>query len=224
MPQTEVHASLFYRACQVFCRVLTSTMFDLKVYGLEHVPPTGGVLLLSNHQSNLDPVLVAVRLRRPVTFLAKSELFKPWGLRWLIRQLNAYPIKQGAGDVGAVRETIARLKAGHLLTVFPEGTRTLDGELQPLQSGFALVVRRVDVPIIPVAITGSYRAWPKGRRLFRPTPIRVKYGPPIETDGLTPGQIVGRVDQAIRRLFDDLRRPDGAADAGAPPAPAIAEA
>ena len=207
-PQSHVPASLFYRACQVACRVVTSTMFDLKVYGIEHVPPTGGVLLLSNHQSYLDPVLVAVRLRRPVTFLAKSELFEPWGFRWLIRQLNAYPIKQGAGDVGAVRETIARLKEGHLLTVFPEGTRTLDGELQPLQNGFVLVVRRADVPIIPVAITGSHRSWPKGRPLFRPTPIRVKFGPPVPVAGLKPAEIVDRVEQAIHRLFDDLRRQD----------------
>jgi 1-acyl-sn-glycerol-3-phosphate acyltransferase len=206
--QPQVRASLFYRACQALCRVVTSLLFDLKVFGAEHVPLEGGVLLLSNHQSNLDPVLVAVRLGRPVTFLAKAQLFKPWGLRWLIRQLNAYPIKQGAGDIGAVRETIARLKAGHLLTVFPEGHRTEDGELLPLQSGFALVVRKVDVPIIPVAVHGSFRAWPKGQRMVRPTPIRVKYGPPIDVQGLSSQEIVARAEQAIRTLFDELRGRD----------------
>jgi 1-acyl-sn-glycerol-3-phosphate acyltransferase len=201
-----VNKSLLYRFCQVPCRVLTSTMFDLKVYGLEHVPRSGGVLLLSNHQSYLDPVLVAVRLDRPVSFLAKSELFEPWGLRWVIRSLGAFPIRQGAGDIGAVREMIAKLNDGHVLNAYPEGTRTPDGSIKPFQNGFALVVRRVDVPIVPVAITGSHQAWPRGRAIFHPAPIRVKYGPPVPVAGLKPTEIVARVESAIHRLFDELRQ------------------
>ncbi len=206
MSQPYVPSSPAYKACRTVCRIGTTLLFDLKVYGIEHVPPAGGVLLLSNHQSYLDPVLIATRLRRPVSYLARSELFKPWGLRWLIRQLNAFPIRQGAGDVGAVRETIAKLNAGHLLTVFPEGSRTRDGELLPVQGGFALIVRRVPtVPVIPVAIHGSFRSWPRGRTIFHPTPIRVAFGPPVPVDGLKPPEIVARVDAAIRGLFDGLR-------------------
>ena len=214
MPQPS--ASLLYKACQVFCHVGMQAMFDLKVYGAEHVPPRGGVLLLSNHQSYIDPVCVAVRLRRPVSFLARSELFKPWGFRWLIRQLGAIPIRQGAGDVGAMRETIAKLKEGHVLTVFPEGTRTPDGEIQGLQNGFALVVRRAGVPIVPVAIEGSFRAWPRKAKVFHPSPVRVKYGPPMHIDGLRPDEILARVDRKLHELLADLRRLDRAerAEAG----------
>ena len=207
MSQPYIPSSPAYKACRTFCRIGTTLLFDLKVYGIEHVPPTGGVLLLSNHQSYLDPVLIATRLTRPVSYLARSELFEPWGLRWVIRQLNAYPVRQGAGDVGAVKETIAKLRAGHLLTVFPEGSRTQDGEVAPLQGGFALIVRRApEVPVIPVAIHGSFRSWPRGTTVFRPTPIRLAYGPPLALDGLKPAEIVARVDHAIRGLFDGLRR------------------
>ena len=206
MSQRYVPASTLYKSLRVLCRVVSSTLFDIKVYGAEHVPTDGGVLLLSNHQSYLDPVAVAVQLRRPVSFLAKSELFKPWGFRWLIRQLNAFPIRQGAGDVGAVRETIAKLKEGHVLTVFPEGSRTPDGDLMPLQNGFALVVRRADVPIIPVAIDGAFQSWPRAAVLPHPHPIRVKFGPPINVDGLKPAEIVALADRALHGLLDDLRR------------------
>ena len=206
MSQRYVPASLLYKSLRVLCHVGMQVMFDLRVYGVHHVPTDGGVLLLSNHQSYLDPVCVAVRLRRPVSFLAKSELFEPWGFRWLIRQLNAYPIRQGAGDVSAVKETIAKLKEGHVMTVFPEGSRTPDGDLKPLQNGFALVVRRAGVPIVPVAIDGSFAAWPRRSKMFHPAPIRVKYGPPMVMDGLKPDEIIRRVDAALHGLLDDLRR------------------
>ncbi len=131
------------------------------------MPDVGGALLLTNHQSYLDPVLVGVRLRRPVAFLAKSELFEVTGLNWLIRSLNAFPVRQGAGDVGAIRETISRLNEGYILNVFPEGTRTLDGKMNEIQGGFALILRKVEVPAIPVIIHGSYQAWKPGTLLFK---------------------------------------------------------
>ena len=205
MSQRYVQASLLYKAARTLCRVFTTTLLDLKVYGVEHVPTDGGVLLLSNHQSNLDPVMVGVQLRRPVSFLAKSELFKPWGFRWLIRNLGAFPVRQGAGDVGAVRETIARLKEGRLLTVFPEGSRTHDGELMPLQTGFALIVRRAGVPIVPVAIEGTFAAWPRGQLLPRMAPVRVSFGRPLDVSDCKPAEIVDRVDAALRTLMADLR-------------------
>src|SRR5205085_495254 len=103
------------------CRPILSAAFELKVYDRHFVPRRGGVLLVSNHQSYLDPVLVALYLPRPMSFLAKSELFRHRFFAWLIRSLNAFPVRQGAGDVGAVREMIKRLREGHMLNIFPEG-------------------------------------------------------------------------------------------------------
>src|SRR5438876_4866321 len=112
---------LVWNLGRTICRTITSRMFDLKVYGLEHVPKTGGVLIISNHQSYLDPVLLGVQIPRPMSYLAKSELFAIPGFGWLIRQLNAFPVRQGEGDVAAVRETIRRLQEGHMLNIIPEG-------------------------------------------------------------------------------------------------------
>jgi len=191
--------------CRTILRVVTSVFFDLKVTGQENVPSEGGVLLLVNHQSFLDPPCVGVQMKRPLSYLAKSELFEAPFFGKLIPLLNAYPVRQGAGDVGAVRETIKRLKEGHILTVFPEGSRTPDGEMLPLQPGFALVVRKAGVPIIPVAINGTYRAWPKGKMFFTPTPVRVKFGKPLDIGHLKADQMVPIVEREIRKLLDELK-------------------
>jgi 1-acyl-sn-glycerol-3-phosphate acyltransferase len=197
--------SFVWKMVQVLFRVWFSTFFDLKVYGIRNVPRTGGVLLVSNHQSLLDPPLLGVRLFRPMSYMAKSELFRNKAFAWLIRSLGAFPVKQGAGDVGAIKETVNRLQQGRMLNIFPEGARTLTGEVGPMQPGVALVVRRAGVPIVPVAIDGSYQAWPKGRRLFHTHPIRLVYGPPLDVKGMKGEQIVALIDRSIRTLFDRLR-------------------
>ena len=198
-----------YKCGRALCRMVTTTLFDLKVYGAANVPATGGVLLLSNHQSYLDPACIGAQLRRPLSFLAKSELFEVPVFGWLIRRCNAFPVHQGAGDIHAVRETIARLKQGHVLTVFAEGSRTTTGELMPLQPGFALIVRKAGVPIVPVGIDGAYRAWRRGTPMFRPHPIRLKFGEAMKVDDRKPAEIVTLVQERIEGLIADLRSMNG---------------
>lgn len=209
-----------FKAAQSLCRVLTSTLFDLKVYGVEHVPKTGGVLLLSNHQSYLDPVLIGVRLPRPLSYMAKSQLFdvNP-AFTWVIHSLGAFPVRQGGSAAGAVKVAINRLKGGHALNIFPEGSRTEDGEIGEIEGGAALVVRGARVPVVPVAIHGSFEAWPRKLKLPRPYPIRLSYGPPMDLTDLRPGQIVDRIDRTLRELFDALRGREGRVAPGvaAPP-------
>src|SRR5580704_7336553 len=125
--------SAAWRCLQVFSRITATLLFDFKVYGTENIPKTGGALLLANHQSYLDPVLVAVKLRRPVSYMAKSELFENPALAWLIRTLHAFPVRQGEGDVGAVKECIRQLNAGRVLNIYPEGSRTEDGEIAGIE-------------------------------------------------------------------------------------------
>jgi 1-acyl-sn-glycerol-3-phosphate acyltransferase len=201
-----VPAPITYSFVRLCCRLLTSVLFDLKVYGVDNVPTTGGALLLSNHLSFLDPAVIGVQLRRPASYLAKSELFDVPVFGRVIPKLNAFPVRQGAGDIGAVRETIKRLKEGHVLTVFPEGARSLSGELEPLAGGFTLIVRKVDVPIIPVAIEGSFQAWPRGQSMFKSHPVRVKFGQPMDVQKMKPAEIVVKVETALRELIADLRR------------------
>jgi 1-acyl-sn-glycerol-3-phosphate acyltransferase len=163
------------------------------------------VLMVSNHQSYLDPVLVGVYLRRPMSFLAKSGLFRNRYFGGWIRRLRAFPVKQGAGDVGAVKETIRRLKEGHLLNIFPEGSRSSDGEIAPMQSGAALVVKRANVPVVPCVVEGTFQAWPITRKFPRRYPVRVMYGPPLDVSGLSAKEITALVDRTLRRMFEELR-------------------
>jgi len=197
--------TLFWRMCRMIARPVMTLMFELKVYGRHHVPRRGGCLIVSNHQSYLDPVLIGVLLPRPMAYLAKSELFKNKYFSWLIRSLHAFPIRQGRGDVGAMKELITRLKQGYLLCVYVEGTRTETGELLPVESGAALVVRRAGVPVIPCVIEGSFQAWPRTQKMFHSHPVSVMYGPPLKVEGLKANEITQLIERTLHEMFAELR-------------------
>lgn len=199
------HATAWFSLWRSLCRMLLVILFDLKTYGVKNVPKTGGALIVANHQSYLDPPAFGVNIRRPVSFLAKSGLFTNRWFGWAIRSVHAFPVRQGRGDKGAMEETIKRLKEGHLLNLYPEGGRSLDGEIAPLQRGFALVVKRSGVPIVPAVIDGSFNAWPIHRKLFRRHPVRVLYGRPLKTAGLKSDEIIALVDTTLRTMLADLR-------------------
>lgn len=196
-----------YRIVQQIVRFLMTVFYDLKVYGRWNVPATGGVLLASNHQSFLDPVVLAIGSQdRMLSFLAKSELFKNPVFGRLIWALNAFPVEQGSGDVGAVKESIRRLADGHMLNVFPEGSRTPDGDIHPLEKGVGLVIRRAKVTVVPVVVDGSFEAWPRFRPGPRCHPIRVMFGTPIEgLWELGREEILEKLSVTLKRMLDDLR-------------------
>jgi len=202
--------SIPFKVAQAICRVFTSVYFDLKVWGLEHVPLTGGVLLVSNHQSFLDPILLGVRLPRSLSYMARSELFEvnP-AFTWGIRALGAFPVRQTGSAAGAIKEAVERLQAGHALNIFPEGSRTENGEIGPIEKGVTLVIRKAQVPVVPVAIDGSFEAWPRGHALFRPGQIRVMYGKPMDVSGLKGDEIVKLMDSTLRGLIAELRAKKG---------------
>ena len=203
-PMTE--RPLLWKSLQGVARLLTTLLFDLKVYGLRHVPAHGGVLIASNHQGNLDPVVLGVRMLRPLSYFAKSELFEVNALcDWLLRSVGGIPVRLGSGDVRAVKETIRRLKAGHVLNIYPEGARSEDGEIGPLEKGVALVVRRANVPVVPAVIVGSFEAWPKHRRFPRCWPIHVRYGPPMHLEEFESDQILTIIDRTLRNMLAELR-------------------
>ena len=197
--------SFFWRCAQVIAQILTRLLFNLKVVGQENIPKRGGALIVSNHQSNLDPIVLAADLHRPLNFVAKAELFKYLLGAWAMRRLNAFPLRQGHGDVGALKETIHRLQEGHLLNIFPEGARSTDGAIHPLQKGVALIIRRANVPVIPAIIVGTYDAWPMHRWIWRMAPVRVKFGPPLHLDGLrTDEEITAVIERELHRMFAEM--------------------
>lgn len=202
---TPPRRSLLYKWLQIVSSIGSRVFYDLKVRGGEHLPKSGGVLVVSNHQSYLDPVIIAVKMNRPFAYLADANLFKFPPFAWLIRSLNAFPVRQGKGDVSAMKEVIRLLNEGWVLNVFPEGTRTETGELEPVQPGVALMIRRTNVPVVPAVIHGAFAAWPRTNLLPRPGKVRILYGPPIQTAGLSGREIVAVLQQTFERMIVDVK-------------------
>jgi len=194
----------FYKLMRGLFRFILTVVFDFKAYGVKNIPLAGGVLLVSNHESYLDPALVGTAVPRILSYMAKSELFTNKYFGWYIRKLHAFPVKQGKGDIGAMRETIDRLKEGHLLNIFPEGSRSDDGKLQEIQPGAALVIRRAQVPVVPCIIIGSHESWPRGQALPRPARLRVLYGPAMRLDHLKAHEITNIIDKTFRSMREEL--------------------
>lgn len=192
-------------ALQGICDFAATVAFDLRTDGVDNVPRTGGVLLLANHQSFLDPVLIAIRLEREIAFLARSTLFRG-AFGAFITYLNAFPVKQGKGDVGAMKQTIELLRQGHAIVVFPEGSRTFDGRLAPLASGISLLIQRARVPVVPIAIEGAFDAWPRTQKLPKPAKVRVAYGRAIQPGEVDARQVVGTVEASIRSLMQTIHQ------------------
>jgi 1-acyl-sn-glycerol-3-phosphate acyltransferase len=150
--------------------------FSFRHNGWAHVPPKGPLLLLSNHQSMFDPVLVGLSSRRYLSYLARRNLFEQPVLAPLIRSLNAIPIDRNMGKEG-IQAVIDALGHGQAVLVFPEGERTHDGTVQPLKAGVSLLIKRVRCPIIPVGIAGAFGAWSRFRKWPKPSPLFLPPGP-----------------------------------------------
>jgi 1-acyl-sn-glycerol-3-phosphate acyltransferase len=159
-------------------------LWRVKARGREHVPRSGAVLLVANHSSVADPPLVGAVCPRPVSFLAKAELFEIPLFGGLIRRLNAHPVRREGADLGAMRTALRVLERGGTLLVFPEGTRGQEGVLRPGKPGAGMLAVLSGAPVVPVYVSGSGRAWPRGRRLPRPGgKITVAFGPPVRFAG-----------------------------------------
>jgi len=154
-------------------------MYGLRVAGRDNWPEAGGALICANHQSMFDPPLIGLTCPRRMNYLARDTLFRVPILAPLIRFLDAIPIDREGVGLAGLKETLRRLKAGEQVLIFPEGTRSRDGEVAPLKPGFISVARRSRVPLIPVGLDGAYQAWPRTSRIPRGGRIAIVVGQPI---------------------------------------------
>ena len=187
----------WWRLSQGLARAGAICFWKFRVFGLENIPRKGGVLLASNHQSFLDPVLVAMVLSREMHFMARRTLFRNPVLRVIIVGYNAFAIDRDSADVKGVKEAIARLEAGNILLVFPEGTRTGDGSIGRMKPGIGMLAERAAVPIVPVLIEGAHEVWPRSRLIPRLGRITMIFGKPLD-----PKEIAG---DAIRDAVVGLK-------------------
>ena len=196
----------FYRACRYPSANAMCALTGVRHFNVPDISaPEGGMLLVSNHQSFLDPVLVGMAMPRPLNFLARESLFRFPGFRELIRALGAHPLQRGRMDPAAIRTVLRLLRGGQWLLVFPEGTRTRDGSLGRFRPGSAELAARAEVPVLPVCIQGAHRAWPRHQPLPQPARVAVAYGDIIQSRDRTGREIMDRAVRQIRRMKGRLQ-------------------
>jgi 1-acyl-sn-glycerol-3-phosphate acyltransferase len=186
---------LWYKIVQAVCATLFAAIGGWRATGRENVPASGGLLLVSNHLSFLDVFVLGIPLRRPLNYVARSTLFLPI-LAFLMRSVGGFPIQREGMGASGMKETLRRLRNGGIVTLFPEGTRSKDGDLGPLKPGIAVLVSRTGVPVVPAGLAGTFEAWPRWSLLPVPHPIRIHYGLAI-----TPEQIAGMSAEAVTALI-----------------------
>ena len=196
----------WYNFLHIVCRLAAVVVFRIRCEGREHLPSVGGAIVLSNHQSHLDPVLIAVACNRRMNFLARSTLFGFMPFRWLIRSLDAIPIEREGLGISGLKETLRRLKRGEMVLIFPEGTRSSDGQIAPIKPGFGAIAKRGNVPLIPVAIDGAFDAWPRTNSLPRRSTLRIIFGPAISPDEMSAMSERDLIDRVQRDLESCLQR------------------
>ena len=154
--------------------------YRLRVSGREHVPAKGGAVIAANHCSYLDPpVMAGCSNRRIVHFMARDTLFSNPVARWFFPRVGVMPIDRTRGDLGALKKAIATLKEGQVIGLFPEGTRSPDGQMRAAKGGIGFLIAKGNVPVVPLYISGTFAAFPKGADKFRPGRLVARFGPPI---------------------------------------------
>lgn len=199
---------MFYRCTRLICRMIAVVAFGLRTEGRHHLNFEGGGMLLSTHQSLLDPVLVGIVSNRRLNYLARKTLFKNPAFAFLIRVLDAIEIDRERGGLAGLREMLKRLQRGELVLMFPEGTRTSDGQVAQIKPGFIPVARRSQVPLIPIAIVGAYDCLPKGEKLPTRKPIAVVVGEPIGAEtymSMTDAVLIEELSQRLQKLHEQGR-------------------
>ena len=193
----------FYWLAWSVVQFAITVLYRFRRFNLERVPTSGPVLLVANHQSHLDPPLVAFCVRRrQYRPLARESLFKAKLFGGAIRALNAVPLRENEGDLGAIRTAIDLLRDGEPVCIFPEGSRTHDGAMHEFKRGVTVLLRRADCMIVPLAIEGAYDAFPRHRkfpRLFG-AHVAIMAGEPIDSKVL----MRDGPDEALRRLEREI--------------------
>ncbi|HEY3197937.1 MAG TPA: lysophospholipid acyltransferase family protein [Nitrospirales bacterium] len=168
-----------YWTVWIIVRGFARLLFHLQVSGQDHIPRTGGVLIAANHASYLDIPILGCALPRRASFIGRMDLFAGI-VGYTLRYLGWIPIRRGRVDRKAFDEAVRRLKAGQVVVIYPEGTRTEDGQLQPGKPGIGIMAATAGCPVVPALLEGTYEALPPGAKWIRLRPIRVAFGKPMD--------------------------------------------
>jgi 1-acyl-sn-glycerol-3-phosphate acyltransferase len=196
-------SNIWWLLAQHILSLLLRVGWGLRLYGLEHLPPSGPYLICGNHPSEIDPVVLGSALPFRPTFLAGQELERYPVIFWLLQRFDPILVRRGLPDIGAMRACLKRLRAGDVVVIYPEGGVVQDRPLGEFQSGAAFLALRTGVPVVPAAITGVAQVWPLGARFPRAGTITIRLGPALHPKhGERPDDLTRRIEHAIRQLLE----------------------
>jgi 1-acyl-sn-glycerol-3-phosphate acyltransferase len=200
---------LFKLGCRAACRAYLRLWHRFEAQGLEHVPPHGPGLALTNHASLLDiPALIAVDHLEDGTMLAKASLFKVPLVRQVLDAWGAIPVERKGRDLAGIRALMAALRQGRMVAVAAEGRRTRSGRLEPIHPVLARIALNANVPLVPIGIAGSFAALPPGAVFPRPRKILLRVGEPFRLPpGTSEEEAARRIRDAIAALLPPEQRP-----------------
>lgn len=187
---------------RLLLRVVFILWLGYRVRGWKKIPPEGGGLFLVNHQSFLDPLLAQLWMNRPVSWLARDNLFSVPFVGWILRKTYVMPINRESAGAGSIREAANRMQHGFIVGIFPEGTRTRDGSIGEFKPGFVALVRRGKVPVYPVGIAGAHLALPRNALFMRPRRVRVVVGDPFTPEEIKELTKRGHEDEFVTAAHD----------------------
>lgn len=201
---------VLYGFAYILLNIIFRAFFRLKVYGTTNLPK-GPAILAANHQSYIDATAVGASMPEEIFYLAREDAFRFGLFRWLFRRVNSIMIQRRRADRSALKEALRKLAEGWKILVFPEGTRSYDGKLQPPERGISLLAHKSGVPVVPTYVSGTHRVLPRGRTMIHFHPISVSFGKPFRFEEFLPQhgthaayeEFSLRVMDAIARLKRD---------------------
>ena len=197
-----------YTVSRFVFRLIGMLCFGYHCQGRQHIPKQGGALICANHQSMLDPALIGMASARHWRYVARKTLFIHPLFGWVLTMLDAIPLDRDGMGIKGIKATLKCLQSGAIVLIFPEGTRTKTGELQPLKGGFIAIARRARVPLIPCGFDGAYDSLPRGSGIPDFQRVRCTYGTPIgvaEMDAFNDEQLLALVQQRIEQCIEKAR-------------------
>src|SRR5687768_9561219 len=201
-----VYPNAVYASVHFLARTFFSLYGSWELIGRHNIPESGPVIIAPNHISYLDPPLVGAAVPRASVFMARHDLWDNKVLNWLLPYLGAFPVHRGHPDRNAIRRALDELARGKVLIIFPEGTRSPDGNLQPGEPGVALIVQKSNAPVIPTAVIGSNQMMTPGESGIRRAHLKVIFGPPLHfTKGQPREDIIESIMAGIAKLVSENR-------------------
>ncbi|MCX8107386.1 MAG: 1-acyl-sn-glycerol-3-phosphate acyltransferase [Verrucomicrobiae bacterium] len=199
--------NLIYRVGHVIFRAIGRWYFNWEVQNPDRVPPSGAVVLASNHVSYLDPPLIGAAVSREIYFLGRASLFRnPWAAK-LLRAVNCFPVDRERGSPGGLKAVIELLRNKEAVLLFPEGTRTPDGQLHPAEAGIGLLVVKTGCPVVPIGISGMYEAYNRHMKFPKPGKVRISFGTPLDFTAIRPAAdklTKSELKKLYQKVADDI--------------------